>query len=77
MAVFITGTSVYAQKVKTGTGNNDFSINAGVEGPSGNFEKGDYSDEKPGFSKTGLHLNLSAVHYFNKNLGIGLLLGYT
>ena len=75
--LFAIGTSVHAQKNKTDSGANEISINGGVASPSGNFSKSDYSDEKSGFSKTGVHLNLSAVHYFNKNIGIGLLLGYS
>lgn len=75
--VFALGMSAYAQKNKIDSTVNEISINAGIASPSGNFGKGDYSDEKSGFSKTGGHLNLSAVHYFTKNIGIGLLLGYS
>lgn len=69
--------SVQAQKEKIVTGSNEISINAGIASPYGSFSKGDYADEKSGFAKTGVHLNLSGVHYFNKNWGIGLLLGYS
>lgn len=76
VAVFITGTCAHAQKV-TDTTSNEISINAGIASPTGNFAKGDYADEKSGFAKTGVHLNFSAVHYFNKNWGFNLLLGYS
>ncbi len=77
-AVFLTVTSLFAQKEeKAVLFGNEISVNAGVAVPTGNFAKGEYSDEKSGFAKTGVHLNLSAVHYFNKNFGIGLLLGYS
>lgn len=75
-AVFITGACAHAQKVTEAT-HNEISLNAGIASPGGNFAKGNYADEKSGFAKTGLHLNLSAVHFFNKNWGAGLLLGYS
>lgn len=76
--VFFAGNTIYAQKAKTtATATNEISINAGVSSPSGNFAKGEYDNNKSGYSKAGVHLNLSGVHYFTPNLGINVLIGYT
>ena len=74
--------SSFAQEKKTVTPQsankkNEIAINAGIGSPAGNFSKGDYADYRSGFAKTGVHFNLSAVHYFNKSWGVNLLIGGT
>lgn len=70
-------TCAFAQKGKMVIGSNEFSINVGAASPLGNFGKGEYDNLRSGYAKTGVHLNLSGVHYFNKSWGIGLLAGYS
>ena len=77
IAVFIIFVSVSMYAQKTSPSHLVLSVNGGAAIPTGNFGKGDYADEKSGFSKTGVHVNISAVYYLNKNFGIGILGGYS
>jgi len=67
--------SAYAQKVSSP--HLVLSLNGGLGIPAGNYGKSDYDDQKSGFWKTGVHINISAVYYLDKNWGIGILGGYS
>lgn len=53
------------------------SINGGIASPTGNFSKGDYDNEKSGFSSTGGHVNFSAKYALRKSFGINVVAGYS
>ncbi|OQP39798.1 hypothetical protein A4H97_16375 [Niastella yeongjuensis] len=53
------------------------SINGGTAIPVGNFSKTDYADLKSGYATTGGHFNITGTYYFNKNWGVGALVGYS
>lgn len=72
--IVLLATASYAQKDSSKF---IISINAGIASPSGNFAKGDYADEKSGFTKTGEHYNINVVKYFKGGFGIGVLGGYS
>ena len=65
-----------AQKDTTASGFS-ISVNGGIASPTGNFSKGDYDDYKSGFTKTGGHVNLSAIYHISKVFGINVLGGYS
>ena len=71
------GNYLFAQKTKSSDKKNEISFNIGVAVPGGNFSKANYADPASGYAKSGLHLNLSGSHYFNKNWGAGLMIGYS
>ena len=78
VVMLLTTANLFAQKNKTiKTRSNELSFNIGLATPTGNFSKSDYANEGSGYAKSGLHLNLSGTHYFTKNWGIGLLIGYS
>ena len=52
-------------------------LNGGASVPTGNFAKGDYSDETSGFAKTGGQFNLTGTYHLSDHFGITLLLGYS
>ncbi|MFT3701280.1 MAG: outer membrane beta-barrel protein [Agriterribacter sp.] len=75
--IICAGTTIYAQKKDSSYAHFELSLNGGIASPSGNFAKGEYSDERSGFAKTGFHYNISGVYYLNRNFGIGALVGYS
>ncbi len=74
IACMATG-SLFAQNVTNKTFT--LSINGGTAIPVGNFSKADYADPKSGYASAGGHFNITGTYYFNKNWGIGVLLGYS
>jgi hypothetical protein len=72
----MTGAGVFAQK-KSADKTFVLSVNGGVSLPSGNFSKADYADPKSGFANSGGHFNITGTYYFNKNFGVGVLVGYS
>lgn len=79
LAVFIGGLTAAAQKKETTPPTHPFilSINGGAGIPTGSFGKGNYSDERSGFAKTGAHFNITGTYYLNRHFGIGALIGYS
>jgi opacity protein-like surface antigen len=53
------------------------SINGGTALPVGNFSKADYADLRSGYASAGGHFNITGTYYFNKNWGVGVLVGYS
>lgn len=62
----------YAQKAPSSF---EITLNGGAAIPAGNFSKGDYADDKSGFSKTGAHFNITGTYFIHKSFGIGALIG--
>ncbi|MFT4061671.1 MAG: outer membrane beta-barrel protein [Edaphocola sp.] len=48
-------------------------LTGGLSAPLGNFAKGEYSDLKSGFSKTGYNLGIKGSYFFNNRVGVTLL----
>jgi hypothetical protein len=51
--------------------------NGGVSIPTGNFAKGNYSDETSGFAKTGSQFNITATYGITPRFGVTALIGYS
>jgi hypothetical protein len=53
-------------------------VTGGLSVPGGNYSKGDYSNDKSGFAKTGFNIGITGAWYFKKShWGIGGILSYT
>ena len=72
--IILLAASVHAQKTSSHL---EISLNGGIASPLGSFGKGDYADDKSGYSKTGGHFNIAAVYFINKRFGIAVSGGYS
>ncbi len=73
--VFAVCTNVHAQDSKNGSsGAKGFiGISGGYSLPFGNFTKSDYLDLTAGFAKPGPAFSLDGAYFFNKHMGVGLV----